>query len=231
MSWPLGWIAGVSGWVAFSVSTFAYAGEPCRTNADCAMGSACTNGACAESAEKAPPKSLEPGNVRLGLAYAPTVLLSDSSRSKDLADPMHGVATGAHHLGVEASLGSGYFRYHLMVAFSAADGATGLRIEPTTLGVAIPLLKKPKYRLEIEPTAHVVDIAYLGADENPGSAVTVSSGADVRVNFAWGKLFFAASPAGFDVRYAGIDASAAKARAFAGAAVYYRLRLFVGFEL
>lgn len=195
------------------------------------MGSACTNGTCADSAEKEPPPTLKPGSVRLGLAYAPTVLLSDSSRSKDLDDPMHGVATGAHHLGVEASLGSGYFRYHLLVAFSAADGATGLRIEPTTLGVAVPLLQRPKYRLEVEPAVHVVDIAYLGANDNPGSAVTVSSGADVRVNFAYGKLFFAASPAGVDVRYAGIDASAAKARAFAGAAIYYRMRLFVGFEL
>lgn len=186
-------------------------------------------GASKGAAAQAPPVH-EP-NVRVGLVYAPTILVSDASRSGAIDDPLHGVSTGAHHLGVELALGSGYFRYHLTFAFSAATGATGLRIEPTTLGLAIPLLKKPAFRLEVEPTAMILNVSYLGASDAPGSLATVSSGADVRANLTIGKHFFvSASPLGFDVRYAGIDASAAKAKGFAGAAAYYRLRLVIGAE-
>ncbi len=190
--------------------------------------SAETEGATKGAVAQAP---VHEPNVHVGLVYAPTILVSDASRSGAVDDPLHGVSTGAHHLGVELALGSGYFRYHLTVAFSAATGATGLRVEPTTLGLAIPLLKKPAFRLEVEPTAMILNVSYLGASDAPGSLATVSSGADVRANIAIGKHFFvSASPLGFDVRYAGIDASAAKAKGFAGAAAYYRLRLVIGAE-
>ena len=76
----------------------------------------------------AQPAPVPEPNVRVGLVYAPTILVSDASRSGAIDDPLHGVSTGAHHLGVELALGSGYFRYHLTVAFSAATGATGLRV-------------------------------------------------------------------------------------------------------
>lgn len=222
--------------VSLGHSAQAEAQSPCHANKDCQGELVCSDGVCSTKVDggRATPSSSVPDasapRLRVGFVYAPTILASDSSRTKALDDPLHGVATGAHHLGVEVSLGSSYFRYHLALAFSAADNATGVRIEPTTLGVAIPLLKKPKFRLELEPTARIIDVSYLGASTDPGSAVTVSSGADVRANLAFGRLFVAVSPLGFDVRYAGIDASAPKARAFAGAAVYYRLRLFVGAE-
>ncbi len=171
--------------------------------------------------------------LRVGLVYAPGVLLGDTSRTEQPGDLLHGLAGGAHNLGAELSLGRSYFRYHLTAAFAVAGGAgggTGFRLEPATLGVAVPVLERARWRLEVEPTAMVVNVSYLGAADAPGSIVALSSGADLRANLAFGRLFVAASPLGFEVRYAAIDASQAKSHAFSGSAVTYRLRVFVGAE-
>lgn len=175
------------------------------------------------SAEAAP-------RLRLGAVYAPGVELSDASRTGDPADILHDVAGGTHNLGAELSLGGGLLRYHLSGMASLTGSATGLRLEPATLGFAIPVLDRPRWRLEIEPTAMLANVTYLEGGSSAASVVTLSAGADVRANLAYGHLFVAVSPLGFDVRYAGIDGSAPKARAFAGGAATFRLRVFVGVE-
>ena len=168
--------------------------------------------------------------LRLGAVYAPSVELSDASRTGDPLDLLHDVAGGSHNLGAELSLGGGLLRYHLTGAASLTGSATGLRLEPATLGFAIPVLERPRWRLEVEPTAMLANVTYLEASSSAASIVTLSAGADVRANLAYGHLFVALSPLGFDVRYAAIDGSAPKARAFAGGAATFRLRLFVGVE-
>ncbi|HQY59999.1 MAG: hypothetical protein IPQ09_02530 [Myxococcales bacterium] len=168
--------------------------------------------------------------LRIGAVYAPGIELSDASRTGDPADVLHAVAGGTHNLGAELSLGGGLLRYHLTGAVSLAASATGLRVEPATLGFAIPLFTRPRWRLEVEPTAMLANVTYLEGGSSAASIVALSAGADVRANLAYGHFFVALSPLGFDVRYAAIDGSAAKARAFAGGAATFRLRLFVGVE-
>lgn len=168
--------------------------------------------------------------LRVGAVYAPGVLLSDASRTGDPADVLHAVAGGTHNLGAELSLGGRMLRYHLTGALSLAGSATGLRLEPATLGFALPLLARHGWRLEVEPTAMLANVTYLEGASSTASVVALSAGADVRANLAYGHLFVALSPLGLDVRYAGIDGSAPKARAFAGGAATFRLRVFVGVE-
>lgn len=169
------------------------------------------------------------GGTRIGLVYIPHIPVNSSDLSLD---------TPQHNIGVEFAFGKSYFRYHLTVAYSTVPisgvSVQGVRLEPVTFGVAIPVHRKEGFRVEVEPTFALLNFNVLGISGTRGGSgalAAISSGVDVRLNFAFGHFFVAASPLGFDLRWiAAIGADNFGADGGVGAAVDYRPRIFVGGE-
>lgn len=173
------------------------------------------------NAEK--PKPLN-GGTRIGFVYFPHIPVNSTAKLS-LPNP-------EHNLGVEFEFGKNAFRYHLTVAFSTMSAGfaslQGVRLEPVTFGVGIPVYRKESTRIEIEPTFALLNLNFLGTD-NAGFAA-VSSGADVRVNLVFGKFFLGLSPLGFDLRWAGGGSGLGGSSGGIGSAVDFRPRLFIGGE-
>jgi len=173
------------------------------------------------------------GGTRIGLVYVPHFPLN-TGNALSFGLPQH-------NIGAEFSFGKSYFRYHLTIAYSVISGSTaslqGVRIEPLTFGVAVPVHRKDTFRIEIEPTFALLNLNFMGLSGvrgGGGGFGAVSAGADVRVNLVFNHFFLGLSPLGFDLRWfaagaliAGVESGA---DASLGAAVEYRPRLFIGGE-
>ena len=170
--------------------------------------------------DKGSPTPKIPG-TRIGLVYTPSFPVD---RNQSLA-----FDTATHNIGAEFEFGKSYFRYHLTVAYSTTTFSTlsvsGIRLEPATLGIGIPVHKTEKLRVEIEPTFALVNFAFLGA--SGGGIATISSGGDIRVNLAISHFFVALAPAGVDVRYLAAGTGGKSAN---GIGVEFKPRLFIGGE-
>jgi hypothetical protein len=173
--------------------------------------------------DKGSPTPKIPG-TRIGLVYTPSFPV-DKTQSLALDAP-------THNIGVEFEFGKSLFRYHLTVAYSTTTLSSlrlnGLRLEPATFGIGIPIHKTEKLRVEIEPTFAVLNFNFLGAagGNGGGGLAMVSSGGDIRVNLAISHFFVSVAPAGVDVRYlaAGTGGSAT------GIGVEFKPRIFIGGE-
>lgn len=174
--------------------------------------------------DKGSPAPKIPG-TRIGLVYTPSFPV-DKTQSLALDAP-------THNIGVGFEFGKSYFRYHLTVAYSTTTLSSlrlnGLRLEPATFGIGIPIHKTEKLRVEIEPTFAVLNFNFLGASGNAGSGglAMVSSGGDIRANFAISHFFVSVAPAGVDIRYlaAGTGGNSAT-----GIGVEFKPRIFIGGE-
>lgn len=165
------------------------------------------------------PLPKEPG-VRIALSYSPNIPLNTNNElSLGLVE---------HNIGAEFVFGNAIFRYHLFAGFSAAGIAKGVRFEPITFGAAIPLVKRPGLRVEIEPTFQLLNLNVLGSVA--GGFAAVSAGGDLRVNAAIGKLYLSLAPVGLDVRWAAAGSGIGGAAAGIGAGVDFRPRVLVGVE-
>jgi hypothetical protein len=161
----------------------------------------------------------KPPGTRIGLVYAPSL------------------GNGVEHvLGAEFAFGKRYVRYHLTVAFATTKpgitSANGVDIEPGTIGVAIPVYVKDRFRLEIEPTAMLLNIHVLSASAGGETAtdLQLGSGADIRLNIAYKGFFTGLSPAGFEIRYFESIFVNGGTISGTGVAGYYRPRIFIGGE-
>ncbi len=172
--------------------------------------------------DKGSPAPKIPG-TRIGLVYTPSFPV-DKTQSLAFDSP-------THNIGAEFAFGKSYFRYHLTVAYSTTTRSNsvtlnGLRLEPATFGIGIPVHKTEKLRIEIEPTFALLNFNFLGVDGGGGGIAAVSSGGDIRVNLAISHFFVAIAPAGVDVRYL----RAGGGSSTTGIGVEFKPRLFIGGE-
>jgi len=215
--------------------------QSCLAATDCPSGHGCAGGMCTTA--KGSVKAVEetaPPNMRIGLVYAPSIATQQGpSLAEAPINPnakilplFEGLTT--HTVGAELSVGRRYFRYHLTFGLSAATGTSGVRLEPATFGVAIPIVKREGVRFEIEPTVMALNWNFLSAPARnfggvPKTAAVFifSTGADVRANLALGRFFLSASPVGFELMYLTLSNWG---NGGGGSAVRYRVRVAAGVE-
>ncbi len=137
----------------------------------------------------------DPGATRLSVTYVLNAPLSGETEVLRFD-------TG-HHVGLELASGD-FVRYHLEALYGNVSGIDFLKLEPLSWGIPIRLARRGKTLIDLEP---VISFANFEVGFLPGGdvLVTLSSAVRFQINIALGAFYLGLVPAGFEVRYVGVE--------------------------